>query len=45
MGEGIAKFIIGLEGLFALVCIIIIIFLIFRRIEIKKKENFEDRDN
>jgi len=45
MGEAIAKFIMGLQGLFVLVCLIIIIFLIFRRIEIKKREKFEDRDN
>jgi hypothetical protein len=42
---GIAKFIVGLEGLFFLACLGILIYLIFRRIEIKKKETFEDRDN
>jgi len=42
---GIAQFIIGLEGLFFVVGLIIIIVLIVRRVEIKKKENFEDRNN
>lgn len=42
---GIAQFIIGLEILFFIAAVVIIIVLIFRRIEIKKKENFEDRDN
>ncbi len=35
----------GFEGLFLLVCLIIIVFLIFRRARIRKKENFENRDN
>lgn len=42
---GIAQFIIGLEILLFIAAVVIIIVLIFRRIEIKKKENFEDRDN
>jgi hypothetical protein len=42
---GIAKLIIGLEVLFFLVCLALIIYLIFRRIKIRKKETFEDRKN
>ena len=45
MAAGIAKLIIGLEIIAFIVAVVIIIGLIFRRIEIKKRENFEDRDN
>ncbi|MDA3824254.1 MAG: hypothetical protein PF450_16800 [Bacteroidales bacterium] len=45
MGDTIAKFVIGFEVLAFIVGLIIIVFLIFRRIKIKKKERFEDRDN
>jgi len=45
VGETIGKFVIGLEGLFFLVCLVILIFLIFRRIKIRKEENFEKREN
>jgi hypothetical protein len=41
----IAKFIIGLEVLLFIAAVVIIIALIFRRIKIRKRENFEDRDN
>jgi len=42
---GIAKLIFLLEGIGLVAAVIIIIYLIFRRIEIKKKEDFEKRDN
>jgi hypothetical protein len=34
-----------LEGLFFMACLVILIYLIFRRVRIKKEEDFEDRDN
>jgi len=40
-----AKLILGLEILFFVVCVGLIIYLIFRKIEIRKKEDFEKRDN
>jgi len=40
-----AQLIIGLEILFGVVCVVLIIYLIFRRIDIRKKETFEKRDN
>jgi multisubunit Na+/H+ antiporter MnhB subunit len=45
MGERIAQFFVGLQGLVILATIVIVIFLIFRRLKIKKSENFEKRDN
>ncbi len=45
MMDAIAKVIFGLEGLFFLVSVVLIIYLIFRRISISKKEDFEKRDN
>lgn len=41
----VAKLILGLEIFFFLVCLGLIIYLIFRRIEIRKKEDFEKREN
>jgi len=35
----------GIQGLFWLALIIIFIYLIYRRIQIKKHEDFDDRDN
>jgi len=43
--EWYGKLILGTEGLFFIAAIIITIFVIFRRIKIKKQETFEDRDN
>lgn len=40
-----ATVILLLQGVFWTTCVILIIYLIFRRIRIKKSENFEDRDN
>jgi preprotein translocase subunit YajC len=34
-----------LEGVFILICIILLVYLIYRRIQNKKAENFEDREN
>ncbi|MCF8224937.1 MAG: hypothetical protein K9J30_03575 [Bacteroidales bacterium] len=45
MGEIIAKWLIGIEILLFLAAVIAVIFLVFRRIKIKKKETFEKRDN
>lgn len=45
MGDSIVFGILGLEALIVLACAIILIVLIFRRIKIKKEEDFEDRDN
>jgi len=45
MAEGIAKFIMGIEGVAFLVGLVIIIFLIFRRRRIKQTEDFENRTN
>lgn len=39
------KLIIGAEALFFLACGVILVFLIFRRIRVKKDEDFQDRDN
>jgi hypothetical protein len=39
------KYGFGLEGVFWGGLLIILIYLIFRRIKIKKTEDFEDRDN
>jgi len=35
----------GVQGLLWFAVIIILVFLIYRRIQIKKHEDFEDRDN
>ncbi|MDA0356012.1 MAG: hypothetical protein O2796_02135 [Bacteroidetes bacterium] len=43
--EPIVFFLLSMEGLFLVTCAVILIYLIFRRIDIKKTENFEDRDN
>lgn len=40
-----AKIIIGMEGLFFVIVIILLIYLIIRRINIRETEDFEDRDN
>jgi len=37
--------ILSFEGLFFGACFVILIYLFLRRINIKKSENFEDRDN
>jgi hypothetical protein len=42
---GLAKFIIGVEIFLFIAAVIAVIVLIFRRIEIRKKEDFEKRDN
>lgn len=34
-----------LKGAFYLICFLILIYLIYRRIQIKKREDFDDRDN
>jgi len=41
----IVYFILSVEGLFFGSCFLILIYLVLRRIEMKKKEDFEDRDN
>lgn len=41
----ISNIIFALYGIFIVVAFIIIIYLIFRRIKIKKQEDFEQRDN
>jgi hypothetical protein len=43
--DRIGEIILGLYALAALVIIVLLIYLIDRRIKIKRKENFEDRDN
>jgi hypothetical protein len=45
MGATIVKLIAGLQGLFFVVAIAVIIFLIIRRVKIKKGETFQKRDN
>ncbi len=45
MGESIAKLVIGGEILFGLVCVVLIIYLIFRKRKVKEKETFEKRGN
>jgi len=40
-----AVIILGIYGLGFLIVIALLIYLVFRRIEIKKKEDFEDREN
>ncbi len=42
---GVAYFIIGLYALAALGAVVGVVYLIIRRIRIKKEENFEKRDN
>jgi len=43
--EPAAKVILWIYGAAAAIVIVLLIYLIGRRIEIKKKENFENRDN
>jgi hypothetical protein len=43
--DSIGKIIIGVEGLIFVIVIVILIYLVIRRIRIKETENFEDRDN
>jgi hypothetical protein len=45
MGATIAKLIAGLQGLFFVAAVVIIIFLVIRRVKIKKGETFQKRDN
>jgi len=40
-----AFLIVSLNGLFWIGCMIILVYLVHRRIQIKKTEDFEDRDN
>lgn len=44
MEDMIVAFIFSLYGLFAITCFILLIYLIFRRINLKDRENFEKRD-
>ncbi|EPR71569.1 hypothetical protein ADICYQ_0237 [Cyclobacterium qasimii M12-11B] len=43
--ETVLKVMFSIQGLFWGTCLIILIYLIFRRISIKKTEDFEDRNN
>lgn len=43
--DGITALFLGIQGLVWLALAVILIFLIVRRIKIKKKEDFEKRDN
>lgn len=43
--DGLGYFILSLEGLFIAVCLVLIVYLIFRRRRIKNEEDFEDRNN
>ena len=43
--EFLGKALMSVYGIFLGVCVIILIFLIFRRIKTKKLEDFEKRDN
>ncbi|MDP4665979.1 MAG: hypothetical protein NWS37_07050 [Flavobacteriaceae bacterium] len=43
--EPIVFFLLSIEGLFLVACVVILIYLIFRRIDVKKTEDFEDRNN
>jgi prolipoprotein diacylglyceryltransferase len=43
--DNIGEFILSAYGIFIGICLIIIIFLIIRRVRIKKTEDFEQRKN
>ncbi len=43
--EAFAYSLIGFEGLFFLVCIVVLIVLGIQRYNLEEKEDFEDRDN
>lgn len=43
--NALVKAIFGFYGLAFVVCIVLLVFIIIRRSKIKKKENFEKRDN
>jgi hypothetical protein len=45
MDDAITCTVLGVEGLFFLVCFVILIYLIVKRVKAKKKETFEKRDN
>jgi hypothetical protein len=45
MGETIVKLIAGVQGLIFVAAVVVIIFLIIRRVKIKKRETFQKRDN
>lgn len=45
MGENIVKLIAGVQGLFFVAGIAVIIVLIIRRVKIKRSETFQKRDN
>ncbi len=42
---GLAKLIMIIEGVGLVIAAVLLVYLVFRRIEIRKKENFENRDN
>ncbi len=43
--DAVAVIFLGLEGLLFLGAIVVLVWLIFRRIRLKKEEAFEKRDN
>jgi len=43
--ETFTEILLSIYGVIGLAVLVIIVYLIFRRIEIKKKEDFEKRDN
>ena len=43
--DSVATWILGIEGLIAVASLALLIYLIVRRVRIKKSETFEDRDN
>lgn len=43
--EALAAFVFSLYGMFLLVCAILLVYLIIRRINLKDQETFEKRDN
>ncbi len=45
MEDTIAFGLLGTYALFGIACLVILVYLIFRRIRLKKDETFEDRDN
>ena len=45
MEDSIALTFFGIHAVFWGACLVALVYLIFRRIRIKKEETFEDRDN
>jgi hypothetical protein len=43
--EIVPKLMFIVQGLFWIFLLVVLIYLIFRRVDIKKREDFEDRDN